>query len=376
MSSNKTRKRDVSLDIIRCIAFFLVATVHAFLNGGFYSQPVSGKAMYLLTAICSNAMICVPIFFLLSGYLMCKKKLEKKYYFGIVKTLGIYVLAGILCILFRIFVNASAFTPDEIVLQFLGFSAAPYAWYIEMYVGLFLLIPFLNLAYNGLETKKHKKILILTMIFITALPPIFNTLDVFNPGFWASPPSSLNFRQLLPDWWVGIYPIAYYFVGCYLREFGIKIRLRYRIPLYILSFVAVGAYNCYRFNGVVFASLSFNYYQSLFVMIPAVLLFSIIKDINFTKLPSPICRFIATCSDLTLGAYLISYVFDDYFYKKLTAAFPVFRERVLYFPLVILAVFVCSLGASFVLNVIYSLIFKLCSACKRLITRKHATEIE
>ena len=379
MSSNNAvkrdiSKRDVSLDIIRCAAFFLVATVHSFLNGGYYLEPVSGKAMYLLTAVCSNAMICVPLFILLSGYLMPQKKVEKKYYFGIIKTLGIYVIAGALCLAYRIFVNASEFTRGELVLQFLGFSAAPYAWYIEMYIGLFLLIPFLNLIYNGLKTKGQKQVLILTMFIVVNLPPIFNTFDVFNPGFWADPTSSMSFRQLMPDWWVGIYPVSYYFVGCYLREFGIKLRMRYRVLLYALSFAAVGIYNCYRFKGITFFSSSFNYYESLLVMIPAVLFFSILKDIRYPNFPAPLRRFIASCSELTLGAYLISYIFDDFFYKKLGAAVPVFRERVLYFPLAILAVFVCSLAASFVMNLIYALVAKLCSAIKGLLTKKKSTE--
>ena len=59
-----------------------------------------------------------------------------------------------------------------------GFSSAPYAWYVEMYIGLFLLIPFLNGAYHSLTSKGQKRALICTMIVIAALPNILNVYPI------------------------------------------------------------------------------------------------------------------------------------------------------------------------------------------------------
>lgn len=42
------------------------------------------------------------------------------------------------------------------------YSAIVYAWYIEMYIGLFLLTPFLNRAYQAIPTRKQKDVLLLT----------------------------------------------------------------------------------------------------------------------------------------------------------------------------------------------------------------------
>ena len=29
--------------------------------------------------------------------------------------------------------------------------------------------------------------------------------------------------SLIPDWWIGIYPLTYYFIGCYLKEYKVTI---------------------------------------------------------------------------------------------------------------------------------------------------------
>ena len=40
--------------------------------------------------------------------------------------------------------------------RFLNYEVIPYGWYIEMYICLFLLIPFLNLIYKCLDTQRKK----------------------------------------------------------------------------------------------------------------------------------------------------------------------------------------------------------------------------
>jgi len=79
------KKRNPSLDIIRCIALFSVISVHFFLNNGFYGEIVIGKTMYIATIFRSMFMVCVPLFLVLTGYLMSGKKLSKTYYLGIKK---------------------------------------------------------------------------------------------------------------------------------------------------------------------------------------------------------------------------------------------------------------------------------------------------
>ena len=66
-------KRNVNLDLTRCAAVFSVVAVHFFLNSGFYGTPIVGGKMLLSTILRTVFMVCVPLFLLLTGYLMSGK---------------------------------------------------------------------------------------------------------------------------------------------------------------------------------------------------------------------------------------------------------------------------------------------------------------
>ena len=65
-------------------------------------------------------------------------------------------------------VQQKELTVTDMVFKLLDFTGAPYSWYIEMYLGLFLLIPFLNILYNNLASQRHKQILVITFVICIA----------------------------------------------------------------------------------------------------------------------------------------------------------------------------------------------------------------
>lgn len=82
------------------------------------------------------------------------------------------------------FVQGEDITFYSGLLSILAFKGANYAWYIEMYIGLFCLIPFLNLIWQGLEDQRQRKLLVLTMIGLTMLPKMLNNFNLVEPGWW------------------------------------------------------------------------------------------------------------------------------------------------------------------------------------------------
>ena len=78
--NNKIKVRNPALDIIRCFAFLFVVCVHFFMNTEFYYEKVSGFPMYVMMVMRSLFIICVPLYLLLTGYLMSGKKLTLSYY--------------------------------------------------------------------------------------------------------------------------------------------------------------------------------------------------------------------------------------------------------------------------------------------------------
>ena len=259
MDIKKLERRNSSMDILRIVAAFTVLSVHFFLHNGFYSEPVTGMGpiegivdsiatgngdslhgplMFLALAMRTLFSVCVPLFMILTGYLMSHKELKKGYYKGIRKTVIIFVLATFACMIFKsvhenptakaAFYSADYFAMFGAIAEsgkynfinylfsILDFTGANYSWYIEMYIGLFLIAPFLNLAYNKLGSKKHKQILVVTMVCLTILPTLFNIFNFQSAEWWVTPTSSDEFQKLIPAYWMGLYPITYYFAGAYL----------------------------------------------------------------------------------------------------------------------------------------------------------------
>ena len=74
------KSRMVAADVLRCVACYLVISIHFLMNSGFYSTTVYGKKMFLAVLIRCACTICVPLFLILSGYLMNKAVLNYSYY--------------------------------------------------------------------------------------------------------------------------------------------------------------------------------------------------------------------------------------------------------------------------------------------------------
>ena len=100
MRDIKKRVRDPKLDIIRIFALICVVGVHFFLNSGFYDVPIVGKRMYVASVVRAFFITCVPLFLMLTGYLVNKKQLSKKYYKGIIKVLIIYAICSVIYSIF------------------------------------------------------------------------------------------------------------------------------------------------------------------------------------------------------------------------------------------------------------------------------------
>lgn len=356
------QSRTIALDIIRIFAFFCVVSVHFFACSGYYEEILLGKRLYVATLIRSFFMICVPLFLLLSGYLMRHKKATKEYYKKLIRILGEYLLASLFCMAFYA-ISDVGFSFDALrvfLLQIPGifsFEAAPYSWYVSMYIGLFLLIPFLNILYNGLKSQKEKRLLILTMLLLSGIPDILNSVHITLP--WTmiyNDPA--NVMCILPDWWSGFYPVTYYFIGAYLSEYPLQLPKIKSIIFIVLSNILVGSISFFICRGTTFIWGSWSSHQSLFVVTQAVLVFDLLMQIDVRRIGPQGQKFLSTLSYLSFSAYLVSSNFDSLFYYRIRWIFDWINNNVLLFLVMVPLVFVCSFITSFVLVSIYKLLTK------------------
>ena len=343
------KQRNASLDILRIIAFLLVVCVHSLLNGGFYYQKIVDPHLIVMTSLRAVFMCCVPLFMVLSGYLNLNKKVEGKFYSNIIRIVFVYLFSSLFCELYRVIYEYEPFVFKDFLFDVLAFKAAPYSWYIQMYLGMFLLFPFFNACWRGLGsessvdpddkkssgwdgTKKKRAVLVLSLIALTALPSLINTYDLLTPGWWELPASSSDYTQLIPQWWVAIYPISYYFIGAWFRTYPPKKRKLLYALLFLFFTALFGLYDFYRSRGATFVWGSFTDHYGFQSVVLTCLIFAFWLSVDCNRLPKPVRDVLGFISELTLGAYLTSWIFDQVVYKKLELAVPQISQRFVHYP--------------------------------------------
>lgn len=381
MDIKKLERRNSSLDIIRIVAAFTVLSVHFFLHNGFYSETVSidkGPQMFIMVQMRVLFGVCVPLFMILTGYLMSQKTLSKSYYKGIRKTLIIFVLATIACMIFKSIHETPAaktafynfnfeamfnaikgtgkYDLKHYILGTLDFTGANYSWYIEMYIGLFLIAPFLNLGFNKLKNKRQRQILVATFVFLTVIPTVFNIFNFDTATWWMNPTENDTYQKLIPSFWMGIYPITYYYIGAYLRRYGIKMKTVPTLILFFISLFLLGVFSFFRSYGTTFKSSIYIYWYGFSPCVLATLLFVLLSRIKSEKWSPAVKTVLWKVSDLALGIYLMSFVFDSLIYEVLKKSVPVMVNRLPFYFICVPLCFLLSMVASFILNKLEQLI--------------------
>lgn len=327
------------LDVTRCVAVLFVVAVHFFLYSGFYSWPLTNRNMFILSAMRWIFFSCVPLFLVLSGYLLNRRQANASHYIKGIRILFEYLIACAASGLFRIFILREVLTPLGLIKSVLQLTCAPYAWYLNLYFGLFLLAPFLNLAYHGLSSRSQKRMLVGTLLLLTALPALVNGVV-----------------RVFPDWWVKIYPLSYYFLGCYLSEFRPAPRKRWCALGIVTLSVLQAAFSYWWAAGDVFSQSVPSDYGALTTVVMTVLVFLLFYQI---ELPRRAARVAAVISECALSIYLLSWMFDVRLYPILNNAVFYVGDKIPYFFLLVPAVFLpsvlCALPVRFVWRKIHRL---------------------
>ncbi len=322
-----SRERDFSMDFVRVWAAGLVIAVHFIAHTGFYDQPLIGPTMAVYAWLRMLFLPCVPLFLMLSGYFCIERRWSRGHLRGLLKVLLVYLLAAVLCLLFRAYWMKEPMRFSDALKMILAFTAAPYGWYVAMYAGLYLLMPFLNTLWRAL-TGRERGILLLVLLLLVSLPAVTN----------------LTF-QILPDWWIPLYPAAYYLLGAWLREPPERLtRLRGGVLLlgWLVPAAAAAALRWVFAEGGTFTWMSYVDYNSPFVVAEALCAFSLLRRFRGTRLPAMARRAVSRAARLSLPIFLTSYIFDSLLYPVLNGRFPTLKGRLPFLPLIVLAVLLCS----------------------------------
>ena len=279
--------------MLRCLAFLFVVSLHLFLYNGFYSEPQTGILMWVANSVRIICSSCIGLFLLITGYLKSAKPINKKYFTGLIPIVTAYVIVTVVLYFAFAFIDGNPISVKLLIKNILHFSY--YGWYVEMYIGLILVSPIINLAIEKIEKPRYLLAMAVVMVFLSAL----HTLTPY---------------PILTNYWATLYPFTFYIIGAVIKKLQPKVS-----PL--LGFAAVAAamlfslVNMMHMNGSYERSMEKSY-GGFWTTLIAVILFVSLYRVQLGKKTAKIFAFVAGG---VFEAYLISVLFDSHLYVLVPA---------------------------------------------------------
>lgn len=291
-------ERQPGLDLIRVLALLLVVSFHAFLYNGYYHEAQQGVSMWLAGSFRWLSVACNGLFLMLSGYLGGRKTSFSHCRKTLLRVLLGYLLAAVISIPIRHFFLGDTQSFATWFRRIFTFRAVYYGWYVEMFLGLTLLSPFLGLLLERLQKPGELLSLVLVLLVLTALPGA-TTLD------------------LAPDHWRILYPVTYYVLGAAVYRLQPRIHLLAGLGLTLLVALSLGAVTTLSTDGKL-SEAFIQEFGDLWIVVMVLAIFCSLYRIPVGRRMGRLLRFAAGGC---YGGYLLSHLLDSWVY----AQFPKWR---------------------------------------------------
>ncbi len=351
-----TKARIVGPDIVRCIAALFVVCVHYFFNCGYYDTPMNSTTMIGMTAARWLFLCCVPLYMMLTGYFKCNKEPNKAHYLSLIPVLVAYIIISVIKVFVGNHYYGKIYGVKE-ALQSMGNYTI--AWYVGFYFSLMAIAPFLNRMWHALINKKEKQILIISLVIISTLYPVIALPAVSSNSVIASISSVVELAT--PNYWQMIYPLVYYFLGCYLREYQPKVNklvLLFTLIACVVFETFISYYYAAKgaFNWSVLGATDCGY-NCITVVISSLCIFLLFYNIDLKC--NVIKKILATISGVTLEIYLFSAIFDIILFAYAKKKYFEMNDYAWLFFILVPINFISSLILSLIYKKLYTLFAKL-----------------
>lgn len=346
------KKRFDYIDYIKVFAILSVVFVHFRLNTEkFIEVRNMTSMMHLFYSIILNMFfIGVPLFIMVSGFLMANKSYSKTYFFNVFKIWLFYVIASLMTALI-VYGISGEINVSTMIMGILKFNYIGYGWYVKMYLGLAFFMPLLNKVIN-ISSKDEAGKYILAALLAIGVPDLLN---VFLTYVLATP------TVVLPNFFESLYPLVYYMIGVYLRNHmdvsSLSIKVKYTSLLVFMITTGIGIVLTYLFTQP-HTHMVTGGYASIWIAIQSIALFLFIGA--GTQNPKKSSWLIKIISMHTLGIYLMSNIVDKQVYGYIRPHYLDDPNGLLvWFPILPMFVLLIALMLSFIVDFLTSLVMKL-----------------
>lgn len=370
---NKKIERNSNFELMRIISMFLIVVWHFIIHSHLLDRT-SGTLNLFLNFIFIVIAIHVNSFVLISGYFQYNKKFKQKKLISLISTTWFYKLiyALIFCITGITFISKVDLLFFIQPLNF-TYNFGEFYWFINMYIFLYLLSPFINKLLGVLKQKEHKRLIIILFIMLSIIPSLTLNSTLENSGYTIAS-------------FVMLYIIGAYFGKYNLKEnFHFKNYSKNKYQIIILSLFVVSIllsfsmkifadyfhsfdHPIFKYISSVFGSTTINFSAPALV-IESVLYLLLFETFNFKN------KFINKISSLTFGIYLVHE--NKFLFLKLYDLLPIKTEGPIYSSSIILHIIIYSI-LIFIVSAIIEYIRQLLSKAisKTKVAKKITNKVE
>lgn len=327
-SINQTSQRNITQFIwIRVIACLFIVLLHTLFSSTVYFKDTITDGQLMATQTAQHLLMwAVPCFLMVTGALL----LDPARQVGMKKLFGRYIrriALALVCftLLFQILDycmgDETSIIPGWLSNLFQGHSWA-HMWYLYLMLGIYLMIPFYKMIANQARLGLIWFLILIIVVFVSILP-LGGYLGLEDCGFYI--PTSL------------IYPV-YVFGGYALYQRN--------QPVWLAALVLAVSTILIIALSLAGAGEDFFGYDSILVVAQSLALFSLLL-----RLKLPAGEVIRSLDDCSFGIYLI-HMIGVRFVMKWVGFDPFAHGAVLCFALMVIAFFVVSFAASYLLRLI------------------------
>lgn len=279
-------KKNMGIELLRILAMLMVLGLHFINHGNVINnlEKISDLNKMLVILLEGMCIVAVNVFVLISGYNLYEKKFNKNRIINII--IKVWIINLVMSFIMLIF-NLVKLDIKSLIYFIFPILTQEY-WFVNSYIYLLLLMPFINKLIKNMDKKEHQQLLIILLILNSIISCITKNPVALSSGY------SLT-------WFINLY-----LIGAFIKKYKINIPKMESGMIYLInSFVLLFSFLLlYKIFNIDMARKLFAY-NNILVLISSISLFLLFINIKIdTK--SKISKVIRFFSKASFSVYIFT----------------------------------------------------------------------
>lgn len=350
------KERNSNYELLRIVSMFFIVLYHTILHGKVLENCVNPGLKSILEIVMLILVVHVNSYVLVSGYFQSTSEFKQSKLWSIITANWFY--KNIITIVF-LYLGLETLSKNVVFTNLFPLNLKGY-WFINPYLIIYCLSPYLNKLINVLTQKEYKNLITILLVILSVFPYLTGNQVYSNDGF-----TLYNF-------------VILYLIGGYIRKYPLRDSYIFKrmsdnlyqvvtIVIFIMCVIVNFAFkeaaetaiiddSLFRTFGQYISTMTFKYSNPI-IIVQSVMYLSFFGTLNLKS------KFINYISRLTLGVYFIHD--NDYvratIYKFLKVENPIIDSYniIIYVIAIAILIFIACLIIEAIRQLLFALISKL-----------------